>query len=270
MAIGDLFEGGEDRFIAASRGGPRDLWLFIHLPKTAGSSLQSQFAASLRPARNIHLDYSRPRTSYAADFNRAVDDFLEAAQTRRFRFASGHIDMSMAYRIREALAPVHIITMLRNPATRMVSEYRYQRTPAHPLHEEFKQRFPRIEDFVREERLQNAVFRRLAQEGESVADTVARMDRDLAFVGTLETYDYCLDLLNQISGAELKPEVVVRRTEDGDNRVEVTPELEQEILELNALDLELWRTFQDRLVATRDRRGLSALDEAGRESPAPG
>lgn len=265
MPIGDLFEGSEQDYVAGERGGPQDLWLFIHLPKTAGSSLQSQFAKGLKPAFNIHVDYSQPRTTYAADFGHAVDLFLEAAKARRYRFASGHIDVGMARRIREAQAPVRTFTFLRHPVARMVSEYRYQRTPAHPPHEEFKRRFPTIVDFIREPRLQNGMCQRLVLSGESVADAAARMEREFSFVGVLEAYDWCLDLLNQVSGAGLKAEVVVRRTEDLDNRVALTPELEAEIAVLNDRDLELWSHFHDRLMAARSGQS-SELDEAGREA----
>jgi hypothetical protein len=265
MPIGDLFERGEQAYVEAERPGPQDLWLFIHLPKTAGSSLQSQFARALKPAFNIHVDYSRPRTSYAADFGHAVDLFLEAAQHRRFRFASGHIDLGMARRIREALAPVRIFTFLRHPVARMVSEYRYQRTPAHPPHEEFRRRFPTIEDFIREPRLQNGMCQRLVLRGESVAEAAARMEQEFSFVGVLEHYGFCLELLNRVSGAGLKPEVVVRRTEEADNQVLLTPELQAEIAALNSRDLELWSHFHQRLAAARPGGG-SELDEAGREA----
>lgn len=265
MPIGDLFDGSEQDYLAAERGGAQDLWLFIHLPKTAGSSLQSQFARGLKPAFNIHVDYSQPRTTYAADFGHAVDLFLEAAKFRRFRFASGHIDIGMARRIRDELAPVRIFTFLRHPVARMVSEYRYQRTPAHPPHEEFKRRFPTIEQFIREPRLQNGMSQRLVLPAESVAEACARMEREFAFVGVLEAYDWCLGLLNQVSGADLEPEVVVRRTEDRDNEVVLTPELEAEIAALNDQDLQLWAHFHERLIAARGRQS-SELDEAGREA----
>jgi hypothetical protein len=126
-------------------------------------------------------------------------------------------------------------------------------------------RFPTIEDFVREPRLQNSMCQRLVLPGESVAEAAGRMEQEFSFVGVLEAYSHGLDLLNQLTGAGLKPEVVVRRTEDRDNEVTLTPELQAEIAELNGRDLELWRHFHDRIAAARDRQG-SELDEAGREA----
>jgi hypothetical protein len=266
MSIADLFERSEDDFIAANRGGPDDLWLFIHVPKTAGSSLQSQLSARLRPAYNIHIDYEAPRRSYAEDFGQAVDRFIEAGAGRRCQFASGHIDVEMARRIEAALSPVRLITMMRHPVQRVISEFRYQRTPAHPPHEQFRQRFPRIEDYVRGQGMQNGMFRRLGLEGESAAEAAARLDRDFTFIGTLETYDYSLRLLSRLLGCALRPETVVRRTDDGDdNRVELTPALEQEIVAANALDLALWTHYQTRLLSAQRRARGAQLDEAGRE-----
>ena len=52
-----------------------------------------------------------------------------------------------------------LITMLRDPAVRMISDYRYQTTPAHPVHREFVERFPTFEDYLATEWTRNRMFR---------------------------------------------------------------------------------------------------------------
>ena len=98
MAIGDLRSRDVHRFINGNRdeGG---LWLFIHVPKTAGSSFRKELAETLRPQRNIHINYDSDEP-FAQQMETAIARFLEADKYTYFRFASGHINMDQALLIR--------------------------------------------------------------------------------------------------------------------------------------------------------------------------
>jgi hypothetical protein len=53
---------------------PGNLWLFLHTPKTAGSSLSAEIARVTQQYRNIHVDYKTPTV---------ISDFLLSDNEQR-------------------------------------------------------------------------------------------------------------------------------------------------------------------------------------------
>jgi hypothetical protein len=125
------------------------LWLFIHVPKTAGSSLNGELVPILSPSFHIFVDYSRIGERPFGDLlDDAVDTFIAAAKTKRYSYATGHIRSEHVDRIVAALPEVLPITLLRDPVARFVSDYRYQCSPMHPGHEQFSARHPTIDSYM--------------------------------------------------------------------------------------------------------------------------
>jgi hypothetical protein len=123
LSLADLFAGRFDTYFTAARAG-RPLWLFVHVPKTAGSSLNAELAPILPPSAHIFIDYSKLNSaelqqSYEELFDHSVDRFIEAARTKRFRFCTGHINAAQVQRIadavRDAAARAGVAVHLRLP-----------------------------------------------------------------------------------------------------------------------------------------------------------
>ena len=76
---------------------------FVHVPKTAGSSLSSELAGLIPPYHNIHIDHLDRSRPGPERYDAAVDAFLAEAQRKPFRSASGHIQNRHMERIRAAL-----------------------------------------------------------------------------------------------------------------------------------------------------------------------
>ncbi len=139
MNMNDLFDGRFDRYFGtAHQDDP--LWVFVHVPKTAGSSLNGELQPILSPNYHIYIDYagldpSEAAQSYEQLFDNAVDRFIQAAQARRYRFCTGHINAPQLLRIKETLPNVRPVTLLREPVARYVSDYRYQCSSMHPFNE---------------------------------------------------------------------------------------------------------------------------------------
>lgn len=153
MKLTDLYAGNfESYFTDAQANHP--LWLFVHVPKTAGSSLNGELQSIFSPSHHMFIDYakldpSEATLSYEYLFDQAVDRFIAMAQAKRFRYLTGHINASQVLRIVANVPNVRPITLLREPVSRFISDYRYQRSEMHPGHAEFREQYPTIQDYLR-------------------------------------------------------------------------------------------------------------------------
>jgi hypothetical protein len=225
------------------------LWLFLHIPKTAGSSFRTTLARHLQPDWNINIEGRRGTKRRHGAFAEAIDDFLALDKDKRFVFASGHIKMAEAVRIQRNLGrPVRLLTMLREPVQRVISDYRYQLTPAHPTHEFFSAAFPTLESFVESPRSQNKMFRFLALPGETVDTAIARLERDFGLIGLVEMYALTMRRCSELIGGDLAPDTSLNVTQvTSGNEVAVSEDLRRRIRRLNERDERLWVHFRDRL-----------------------
>lgn len=250
------------------------LWLFVHVPKTAGSSLGGELARLAPPYHNIHIDHLERSIPGPARFDTAVAAFLDAARSAEqpFRSASGHILHRHMDMICQALPGVRPVTLLRDPLARLISDYRYQRSPMHPLHAEVVAKAPDFAAFLdlpgpRNRMAKHLVPMPMIRRGQTAAAVAHVMER-FAFVGLQERYDLSFRMLTAlIAGAPVAPTERRRVNEEGE-RVEVTPALERLARERNAMDWAIYDAVATRFAAIADRaetwlRGLPALAAAG-------
>ena len=262
MSISTLRHTSLREYLATEAEDDGNLWLFIHIPKTAGSSLGTEIARELRPYRNIHVEYDDDGDSHSVKLQKAVDRFIADGQTIQFRSASGHLTMQHALQIRAAFPRAKFLTMLRHPVARVISDFRYQRTPMHPLHKEFIERYPTLSDYARSEESQDKMFRFLASDPEMpFAAALSEIEEMLSFVGLVEMYPMSFNVLFRLFKLDLMPKEHRRRTETNEyNVVENSSEIFDEVRQLNPRDVLLFDTFR-KLLWTR-REEWSALRHA--------
>jgi hypothetical protein len=264
LSLADLFAGRFDAYFTAARAG-RPLWLFVHVPKTAGSSLNAELAPILPPSAHIFIDYSKLNSaelqqSYEELFDHSVDRFIEAARTKRFRFCTGHINAAQVQRIADAVPRTRPVTLLREPVSRFISDYRYQRSAMHPGHEAFAAAYPSIEDYLRLEGDWNKTTRTLVpaairERGDMDACAAWLVDH-YAFVGIQEMYELSLHVLSWFAGKPCRPTVRKRiNTPTPDNNVELTPELDAEIRARNMMDVALYEAIAPRFAGVAGALG---------------
>ena len=141
--------------------------------------------------------------------------------------------------------------MLRDPVQRVISDYRYQRTPAHANHQAFGVAFPTLESFVEARRSQNKMFRYLALPGEKLEAATARIERDFSLVGAADMYPLSIRLCSELIGPRFTLKARLNPTQDtGDNDVEVSDDLSDRIRKLNRKDQHVWNHFRERLERT--------------------
>ncbi|MBT9290200.1 NAD-dependent epimerase/dehydratase family protein [Prosthecodimorpha staleyi] len=224
------------------------LWFFLHIPKTAGSSLRSELAGGLAPNANVTVAQSDSGRTFEIRRDAAFDRFLAEHAVRPLRFASGHMRWRQVRRLPAQDPQARLATMLRDPVTRVVSAYRYMRTPMHPPHEDFIREFPRIEDFIEHSAHRNYMAMFLSEYDDEPASSIAdRLESTFAFVGLYEDYSLSRAVLLKLAGVTAAEERHVRKTPDLPvNEVTPSADLERRIRARNERDCEIHALWRDR------------------------
>lgn len=253
MSIGQLLNGDVAGYFHENADVPGILWVFQHIPKTAGSSFRTEIARKLRPQANIAINGMGGR--HFSSVQEALDTFLDELPKRKFRFASGHLNRRQIATIQTCGRQVRLATMLRKPVDRVISDFRYQRTPKHGGHEKFIAQFHDFESYLESRNSQNRMFEYLkADRGASVDSVIADLEANYAFVGLTEMYPLARHLLFALLGIEQPPSPEAR------NRTQASPEneipnldaLRKRIRQLNAEDEAIYSHFQARYRTHRE------------------
>lgn len=257
MPIGRLHCDDLETFIA-DEAAPDALWFFLHVPKTAGSSLSAELRRLRPPYRNIHLSEADYRTGLAgaafwAQLEPHIDQMLADHARVGYRSASGHLLGPQARRLVAAVPGARIFTFLRNPVDRVVSDYRYQRSPAHPAHAAFAAAHPTIDSYLATPDGADKMYHhlRLAPD-EPVEALIARLEATFAFVGIVEMYPFSFNVLTRLFGDDRMPLHRERTTSAATAPVALTPELRERIRDRNRRDGAIYWHFHDLLMRHRD------------------
>lgn len=255
MSLKSLVEGRLADYVAENADAADAYWHFIHIPKTAGSSFREELASRLSPQANLHIDRKQKDVPHREQLLAVVKTFREGSAFARCRFASGHIPRILVRSLLNGPRPTRLITMLRDPVERVISDFRYQRTPAHEDRARAAERFPTFESYIRTPGTQNKMYKFLRESPQqSVQDTVASIERSFAFVGFTETYDPSLRLLFRLLGVKDQPKVYARKTES--TPANEIPDLDRwraVIRELNPLDVAVYEQLRARLGSVIER-----------------
>ncbi len=263
MGASLLFEGRLRRYCQQYADSSEALWFFQHLTKTAGSSFRTELAKVLQPDLNIGptRKVNGERITFGS-LQASIDHLVQSPELQQARFASGHLNGEVIRQIGQHRENMRLITMLREPFSRVLSLYRYLRTPAHPHFERIRAEFPAFESFIEAPVYRNGMFRALRIGGsETPRQVIDRMERHYCFVGLTEHYELSRQLLFHLLGQSAPQRVLVKnRTEDiPENRQENPEDLRSRVLALNAADAEIHEHFAERFqeIAPNLQRYLS-------------
>jgi galactose-3-O-sulfotransferase len=240
----------------------REALIFLHIPKTAGTTLNRIIEWQYNPLSIFTMDPHRIRAT--------VERFkaLPEERRRRLQVVRGHL----LYGIHEFLPQgATYITMLREPVARFLSSYYFiLRRPLHPLHRKLKRKRLGVEDYLRLIPHRHNFQCRLIAGVEDIAPGDERLldiakenlTRSFSVVGICERFEESLMLIAKTFGWEV-PYYENRKVSK--NRSRVDPSSLEIIREHNHLDLELYefgkKLFDESLRKKQEvvRDGLAAL-----------
>jgi hypothetical protein len=222
--------------------------LFLHIPKTGGTTVWNTLSAATRVSVNINTP-------------RALRQFFELPEMtiRQCQFIFGHMPYGLHLLLRQECK---YVVFLRDPVDRVVSAYYYtKRTPSHPLYERTRSGMTLVQ-FVRSVERDNTQTRQLghddifrainpASDGwQRSAGPLTNEDlecakehlRSLYFIGFRE--DLAKDLCELHRRLGLPVPTAIPRYLEANNRPridDIDPEAARVICECNAFDIELYK-----------------------------
>lgn len=247
----------------------RKALIFLHIPKTAGTTLNRIIEWQYSPFAIFTIDPYRIRAT-PERLKR-----LPEGRRRRLRVVRGHL----FYGIHEFLPQgATYITMLRDPVARVLSAYYFVlRRPLNPLHRKLKRERLGVEDCLRlfPDR-QNLQCRFIAGVKDTAIGDERLLDiakenltKSFSVVGICERFEESLILISKTFGWEVS---FYENHKVSKSRPVVEPKLVDLIREHNRLDDELYefgkKLFEQNLRKNEDavREGLTIL----RAIPRPG
>lgn len=250
-------------------GVDREVMIFLHIPKTAGTTLNRIIEWQYNPLSIFTVDPHRIRAT--------VHRFKTFSEQRRrkFRVVRGHL----RYGIHESLPePASYITMLREPAARLLSSYHFiLRRPLHPLHRKLKKGGLGVEDLIRlTPHKQNLQCQFIAGVSEgTICDertlNIAKenLTRSFSVVGLSERFQESLLLMMTSFGWKVS---FYENQKVAKVRPSAEPKVIDMIHEYNRHDVELYdfakKLFEENLRKKQDviREALTALDAVANAS----
>lgn len=235
----------------------REALIFLHIPKTAGTTLNRIIERHYNPFSIFTINPYRIKAS-TERLKR-----LPEARRRRLRVVRGHF----AYGIHECLPQGgSYVTLLRDPVARVLSAYHFiLRRPLNPLHRKLKTERLSVEDCVRLfPQFQNLQCRFIAGlenpaiNGERLLDIAKdNLTNSFSVVGICERFEESLILIAKAFGWEVS---CYQNQRVARSRPIVEPKLTGLIREQNQLDDELYK-FGTELFGKALRQNENAVRE---------
>lgn len=184
----------------------------VHIPKTAGSTFRKNMAWSLGPevqdkaGKVLGIDQPKEGLEYFEGLSAAFADRLPELFQDGLQVISGHY----RYRdIADLIAPIRdeisLVTFVRDPIWRTLSDYFYCISDRHDTPEAFLVCYPTLGDYLKNEGEMHKQLEYLRPaQGASVVETMESVISNFDFIGVTERFDADFADLMTSAGLEYK------------------------------------------------------------------
>ena len=218
--------------------------IFVHLPKTAGTTLNRLIEWEYSPWEMFTVD------PYFIHWSNAHLRKLPVRRLSRYRVFKGHLPFGL----HEALPqPATYVTVLREPVDRTISTYYFMKNYVlHPMYPKLKRTGWTLEQFVRNVPRNNIQCKYLANIDwdDTVTEPIyerarANLERHFSVVGLTERFEETLALMKLHFGWKLDQYLSFNRTSDRPARRKLPAATVELIEHYNRWDIELYRAGQE-------------------------
>jgi hypothetical protein len=233
--------------------------IFVHIPKTAGSTLNYIIESHFTPENSFGTSMTRHHPEGTLDGFMA----LSPEQRAPIRLLNGHMGFGLHERLPRSAA---YVTILRHPVERVLSHYAYEcQEPTSPIHEQLRSGEADLKDFVyyyataaEADNLQTRILsgnwhkRGYGPCSEEMLETAKEnIRRHFVLVGLTERFDETYLLLRRHFGWPYTVYIKHNRTRKRLQREELAAEELDYIRQYNRFDLELYefaaRRFEEQV-----------------------
>jgi hypothetical protein len=234
--------------------------IFLHIPKTAGTTLYEIFDYSFRPAEILTFDgYNHPQE---------IPEFIRApeAERGRYRLIKGHLDFGLHRDIPDSST---YVTFLREPISRVVSFYDHARRHSQHYLYPLLRDGANLKDILKTRataELFNQQTRMIAgdewgdlnREVDAVALERAKQNirRHFSVIGLTEEFDASLLLIRRTTALKIPFYRKRNVAPAGARSAALDAETRALVREANALDIELYEFGRELFNAQRRAAGL--------------
>ena len=218
---------------------PEETMIFVHLPKTAGTTLNRLIEYEYRPFDMFTVD------PYFIHWSNAKLRRLSPERLKKFKVFKGHMGFGLHQLLPQ---PSTYITVLREPVDRAISTYYFMSTYLlHPMYPKIKRLKWTLEDFITKFPRNNIQCKYLANldwdatvTPETCELAKSNLEKYFSVVGITERFKETLALLKLRFGWKLAFYTTFNRTRKRPEKKQVQQATLDLIREYNKFDIELY------------------------------
>lgn len=223
----------------------KKIFFFVHIPKTAGTS----FRTALQQNSSVRMlyDYGESSTETSHELINVAPQLLKhdnpIFHDDKYNFLCGHVDY---HRYGHCVAPSNVISIVRNPVERIVSEYQHLKR-----HGGLTASF---QEFCSEAVQQNKQWRLLRGLSEASG----------ALFGLASHYKYFVELFAEKYSLQLDTiSTNIAPQSDSEDRFNITPKEIAKAYQLNSKDMALFFRLADCFTQAISAAGYNTAPRAG-------